>query len=87
MTRTRLSRILMATTLGAGLALSSISLAQVSGAGGGSTASKKTEERLMPPTPSKQDNPTLILYYILAIVIVGACVGVMLIPSRRGHQD
>jgi ABC-type Fe3+-siderophore transport system permease subunit len=84
---TRFPRILMAATLGAGLALSSVSMAQVSGAGGSGSQSRKTEERLMPPTPSKQDNPTLILYYILAIVIVGACVGVMLIPSRRGHQD
>ncbi|MBU6413597.1 MAG: hypothetical protein KGS45_08985 [Planctomycetes bacterium] len=82
---TRFTRTLMAATLGAGLALSSVSIAQVSGSGG--SQSRKTEERLMPPTPSKQDNPTLILYYVLAIVIVGACVGAMLIPSRRGHQD
>lgn len=79
---TRFNRILSGAALGAALIFTSVAPAQVGG-----TANRKTEEKLMPPTPSKQDNPTLILYYILALVIVGACVGAMLIPSRRGHQD
>jgi hypothetical protein len=79
---TRFNRILTASALGAGLLFASVAPAQVSGSG-----NRKQEERLMPPTPSKQDNPTLILYYVLALVIVAACVGAMLIPSRRGHQD
>jgi hypothetical protein len=52
-----------------------------------STDKKKQEERLLPPVPGQQEKPTLIVFYLLIIVIVGAGVGAMLIPSRRGHQD
>lgn len=48
---------------------------------------RPTEELLRPPTPLQQDKPPTIRTFITAIVIVGAVVGVALIPSKRGHQD
>ncbi len=42
---------------------------------------------IRPPTPFDQPGPPSALNYIALALIVAACVGAALIPSKRGHQD
>ena len=71
----------------AAICLTSTSAAFAQSVGTSSSGSKKAEKALEPPTPTKVDRPAVIVFYLLGIVIAGAGVGAMLIPSRRGHQD
>lgn len=48
---------------------------------------KKTVEPPVPPTTTKIEDPGIIVPYLLAFVLIGAVVGVIAIPSKRGHQD
>lgn len=45
------------------------------------------ESSLKPPAPLKEDDPGFFMPILSALVIIAACVGANLIPSKRGHQD
>jgi uncharacterized protein involved in exopolysaccharide biosynthesis len=42
---------------------------------------------IRPPTPTDQPGPPSFVNMLALALIVGACVGAAIIPSKRGHQD
>lgn len=45
------------------------------------------EGSLKPPAPLKEADPGFFMPIFSALVILAACIGANLIPSKRGHQD
>ena len=48
---------------------------------------KKNADPPTPPSTTKIEDPGIIIAYLLAFALIGGIVGIIAIPSKRGHQD
>ena len=50
-------------------------------------SAKKNADPPTPPSTTKIEDPGIIIPYLLAFALIGGIVGIIAIPSKRGHQD
>lgn len=82
-TRPRITRTLVALTV---LCLSPVTLAQVP-TGGSTAQTPDAQAGQRPPRVGEVDKAKTLLHYAVGICVIALCVGVVVVPGRRDHDE